>query len=348
VTNRIAALKIPWLPLAALIALIAATAVIDRVQSGDKAKFLSLENTLNVLHGQSPEGVVAVGMTAVIMTAGIDLSVGGMAAMSAVIGLLAMRAVGNSPVALLAGVVAMLGVGLVAGAINGILVAKGKLAPFIATLGGFAAYRSVAEALADGGPIRSPAVRGEEIVRVIDKAGLPLGWLHHLGIPSKSLMMGEYPAVLTLPILIFAAIAVLAAVVLNRTRFGRHVVAVGGNERAAIYSAVNAGFVKWLTYTLLGLCVGIGAVLSVANSGGSSETTGNMYELDAIAAVVIGGTRLSGGRGSIAGTVIGILILGVIDNMLTFLDVNTHWQGAFKGGIIVAAALLQQVGRKSR
>ena len=133
---------------------------------------------------------------------------------------------------------------------------------------------------------------------------------------------------------------------LNRTRYGRYLIAIGCNERAARYSAINVARVKILTYTLSGLLCGI-AALSIAARNGSiaSSSTGTLYELDAIAAVVIGGTRMRGGSGSILGTLIGVAVLGVIGNMLNFLDVSPYLQGLVKGLIIVAAVLLQRVGR---
>jgi ribose transport system permease protein len=149
------------------------------------------------------------------------------------------------------------------------------------------------------------------------------------------------------PAISFFAIAVLAAVVLRMTRYGRYVIAVGANERAAIYSAVNVDRVKLLTYTLVGGCCGIAALLLASRMNSiASSSAGVLYELDAIAAVAIGGTRMRGGSGSIFGTVVGVLILGVIGNMLGILNVSPYLQGTVKGGIIIAAVLVQRVNRR--
>jgi len=148
-------------------------------------------------------------------------------------------------------------------------------------------------------------------------------------------------------VIAFFALAVIMAILLNRTRYGRYVVALGSNERAAKYSAINVDRIKIITYTLTGALTGIAAFLVASNLNSvPSSTAGNLYELDVIAAVVIGGTRMQGGAGSIFGTVVGVLILGVISNMLSFLNVSPYLQGLVKGVIIVAAIFVQQIGRK--
>jgi len=223
-----------------------------------------------------------------------------------------------------------------AGWIAGVLIAKGRLAPFIATLGGLAIYRSIALSLADGGEFRSA---GGSAFSAIGTGGINL--------PFAELRPGV-PLQLPWPVVIFLLVAVFAAYLLNKTRFGRYVYAIGSNERAAVYSAIRVDQIKIWTYTLMGAACGVAALLlgSRMNSIASSST-GNLYELDAIAAVVIGGTRLSGGSGTVRGTVIGVLILGVISNMLGILNVSPYLQGTVKGSIIIAAVLLQQIGRKN-
>jgi ribose transport system permease protein len=156
------------------------------------------------------------------------------------------------------------------------------------------------------------------------------------------------PQVVTWPAITFVVVAIIAAYLLNKTRFGRYVIAIGSNERAAVYSAVHVDRIKIWTYALMGACCGIAALLlSSRFTAVSPAQSGMFYELDAIAAVVIGGTRLSGGAGRISGTIVGVLMLGVINNMLGILNVNDSVQGMVKGSIIIAAALLQQVGRKN-
>jgi ribose transport system permease protein len=362
------------IPLLALMLLIVATAACERGMKGT-SNFLKLENVLNVLRQLSPIGVVALGMTFAIISGGIDLSVGSMVAMGGGFGIWVMNVAikaqsiisdmndarqfnsdppfgmftewlakhftlwgiaGNETKGVLIGLGAMLLVALVAGAINGTLIAKGKLAPFIATLGGFAAYRSLALALADGGEYRAASTT---LFPTIGSGGVTIPFLQ---------VRPDTPAVLPYPVIIFLILAVLAAVLLNKTRYGRYVIAIGSNERSAVYSAINVSWVKILTYLIVGFACGIAAVLVGSRLHSiSSAQTGNLYELDAIAAVVIGGTRMSGGSGTIFGTVIGVLILGVIGNMLSFLDVSPYLQGLVKGVIIVVAVLIQRIGRRS-
>jgi ribose transport system permease protein len=232
------------------------------------------------------------------------------------------------------GFITMLLVALAAGAVNGLLIAKGKIAPFIATLGGFAAYRSLALALADGGEYRAASTK---VFPIIGSGGLTIPFLN---------VRPDTPAVLPYPVIVFIALAVVGAVLLNKTRYGRYVIAIGSNERSAVYSAINVDRVKVLTYLIVGLSCGVAAMLIGSRLHSiSSAQTGNLYELDAIAAVVIGGTRMSGGSGTIFGTVVGVLILGVIGNMLSFLDVSPYLQGLVKGAIIVIAVLVQRIGR---
>ena len=361
-------------PLLALIVIIIVTAILERYLTGG-SRFLTIENQLNILRQMSFVGIVALGMTFVIISGGIDLSVGSIVAFAGGLGIWTMntaltastiikahgRAVeremespyspfrlwlaqtftnrglaDSEPAAVWIAVVTVLLAGMLAGLINGLLIAKGKLAPFIATLGGFAAYRSLSLAMADGGEFRSSS---SKLFPIMGTKGIEVPWVE-LG-PNR---------VMTLPwsVIIFFGLAIVLAVILNRTRYGRYVFAVGNNERAARYSAISVDRIKILTYTLIGATCGISALLlgSRMNSVASS-TTGQQYELDAIAAVVIGGTRMTGGAGSIFGTVIGVLILGEIGNMLNFLQVSPYLQGLVKGVIIVAAVLVQRVGRKT-
>jgi ribose transport system permease protein len=278
-------------------------------------------------------------MTLVITLGGIDLSVGSLVAFLGGIGILLMNRLLAGGTGERLSVAAAFGLMLIAGALtgalNGALIAKGKLAPFIATLGGLAAYRSLAMALVAGGEYRSGS------------AGL-FGALGAGGIPIPGTNMAPrapvpIPLLLPWPVVIFAIAAIAAWIVIHRTRLGRYIVAIGSNERAAVYSGIPVDRVKILTYTMLGLATGMTALLSASRlESVSSSTSGSLYELDAIAAVVIGGTRMRGGSGVIAGTVIGALILGVIQNMLNLLQVSVYLQGLVKGLIIVAAALLQR------
>lgn len=349
----------PWVwPLAALLALVATIVVLEYARAEtvrpDRvfgfSTFLKPQNVVNILNQYAYVGVVAIGMTFVITAAGIDLSVGSMLAMLSVLGLLTANTVitgapvteGGAPViqrewlGVLLGFAAILVAGAMAGTVNGLLVSWGRIAPFIVTLGGFAAFRSLALTWADSGEIRYAG-------------GGAFSWLGNNGIaiPGTNIA-GRFateprPMTVNWAILIWFAVAFLGWVLLNKTRFGRYAVAIGANERAALYSAVPVRTVKTLVFTLMGLLTGLAAIMSTSrlNSVGSGSS-GMLLELDAIAAVVVGGTRLSGGRGTIAGTVFGVLILGAITNMLTMLDIDSNLQGLVKGAVIVLAVLIQK------
>jgi len=369
-------------PVVALALLVVVTGMLE-------SSFLRPENLVNILRQQSFVGILAVGMTVVVISGGIDLSVGAMMGLAGGVGIWVMNtAVGGAkmvaenaaarvrhaedaalgltmPLELpwsagrewLAGVfgqvglngsevggmfvavVATMGVAMLAGLCNGVLIAKGRLAPFIATLGGLAAYRSLSLSLADGGEFRA---EGSVFAR-IGTGGIDLPYVIRPATETAKAIYLQLPY----PVIAMFVIAAVVAVVLNRTRFGRYVYAVGNNERAAVYSAINVDRVKIKVYVLMGALVGLAAcLLSSRMNSVSSSTTGNLAELDAIAAVVIGGTRMQGGSGRIWGTIVGVLMLGVISNMLNFLDVSPYLQGLVKGLIIVAAVLLQSAGRK--
>ena len=328
----------PWAwPLAALIVLVVAVVVIEEFETG-RSVFLKPENLRNVLNTQSYVGIVAVGMTFVIIAGGIDLSVGSLVAALGVVCIVAANAaVGAGDVtATLAGFGTALLAGAAAGLLHGLLVAKGRVAAFVATLGGLAAYRSVALWLAESGEAR---YAGGDFLGRLANGGLAVPYTD-LAARNPDLTL---PLVIYWPILIFLAVAAIGAFVLNRTRFGRHVVAVGANERAARYSAINVDRVKIGVFVILGVLTGLAALLTASRTGTiSSGGTGVLLELDAIAAVVVGGTRLSGGRGTVVGTVLGVLILGVIVNMLILLEVPTSLQGLVKGAVIVLAVLVQR------
>ena len=349
-------------PLIALALLLTITSILN-------PKFLLPENALNVVENLSFAGVVALGMTFVIISGGIDLSVGSLVAFTGGLGIWVMNTVIRAPAILdaaqaqqagaatsysavrvaLAGLFQWLGMGgsevwgvlaalclvplsgLAAGLLNGLLVAKGRVTPFIATLGGLAAYRSLTLAMADGGEFRSAS---PELFKALGRGGIPMPFLTN-----------QYGNALILrwPVLVFIAAAVAAHVALNRTRYGRYVCAIGSNERAALYSAIAVDKIKVATYALMGVLAGVAGLLNASRMNSvSSGQTGAMWELDAIAAVVIGGTRMGGGRGQIWGTLVGLLILGVVGNMLNLLQVSPYLQGLVKGVIIVAAVLVQR------
>ena len=339
--KRTTTLPVWIVPAIALVGLVAFTIIYEIATKGESI-LIKPENLLNILRQVSFVGIIAMGMTLVITLGGIDLSVGSLVAFLGGIGILFMNAVlsrgASEPVAVLGAFALILVGGVVAGFINGLLVSKGKLAPFIATLGGLAAYRSLSMALVAGGEYRS---EGSGLFGRLGAGGI--------AIPGTNIAPNApspVPLLFPWPVLIFAIVAFVAWMILNWTRLGRYIVAIGSNERSAIYSAIEVDRVKILTYSLLGLCTGIASLLVASRLASiSSSSSGTLYELDVIAAVVIGGTRMRGGAGTIAGTVIGVLILGVIQNMLNLLQVSVYLQGLVKGLVIIGAVLLQRSER---
>lgn len=300
-----------------------------------QGNFLQIENLRNLLSQNADVGVIAIGMTLVIVAGGIDLSVGSMTAMCGAVAILSInKFAGMGPgaaIAIAAGCSILSG--LAAGLFNGVVIAYGRVAAFVVTLGGLAAFRSVALVLGGGGEIRSQVPAFQDL----GFGGIPLPFTRDAG---------GHPVVLYWSAVIFLLVAASAALVLNRTTFGRHVLAVGGNPKASLYSGVKVTRVRVAVYAIVGACVGLAAVLMSAqmNSVGSGDA-GLYYELDAIAAVVIGGTSLSGGRGRVWGTVYGILLLTLISNMITAYHIDTNWQGLVRGAVILIAVLIQR-GKK--
>ena len=287
-------------------------------------RFASVSNFLTVLSLASVIGVLSVGMTFVITTGGIDLSIG------AVMGLASVWAttLATQQMALdvhwSVMVLTALAVGLVAGLVNGALVAYGKVVAFIATLAMMAAARGLAEMISN-----------RQTQRVKVKPFLDLFGGSVLGVPVL--------------VWIFALVAVAGWILLNRTTFGRRTVAVGGNPEAARLAGIDVRRHTMYVYGLAGLTAGIGAVMMLVRTTAGTSTHGSMYELDAIAAVVVGGTLLIGGRGTIVGTVLGVLIFTTLTNVFTLNNLSTSAQAVAKGVIIVAAVLLQQhLARRSR
>ena len=292
-----------------VVALLVAGTIADRQQ------FLTRDNLLTVLTQASVVGVVAVGMTFVIATGGIDLSVGSMLAAAAIAGGL----VGEQQS--LPFMVGALGMGVLLGLVNGVAIAYGRIVPFIATLAMFAGARGLALWMSDKTPI---SLLQLDFVRELGRGRVA-------GIPYAAL--------------VFLAVTVGGWVLLNRTRYGRHVIAVGGNREAARMAGVRPQRNVCSVYLLSGLCVGIAAVLLSGRLGSASPVAGNLLELDAIAAVVIGGTSLAGGRATITGTFLGVITFGLLFNLLNLLDMPTELQQLTKGVIILAAAALQRRDR---
>ena len=308
---------------------LAALCLAGTLLNGD---FATVDNLLNVLTRTAFIGVIAVGMTFVIISGGIDLSVGSMAALIAGSMIFFMnrltQGVGGVMLApltiVLLGIVLALVLGALFGLAHGLLITKGNIEPFIVTLGTLGIFRAFLTYLADGGALTLDS-------GLADLYG-PVYYTSVLGVP--------------IPIWIALLVAAAGAVILNRTAFGRHVQAIGSNEQVARYAAIRVDLVKMSTYMLLGVCVGIATVLYVPRLGSASPSTGLLWELEAIAAVVVGGTALKGGEGRIVGTIVGAILLSVISNILNLTSIiSVYLNAAVQGVVIIAVAFLQR-GRK--
>ena len=278
------------------------------------SNFLSTANSMNILRQTSINLVLACGMTFVILTAGIDLSVGSILAVAAVMGMLTSLP-GHLPVLSLP---VFLLTGLVLGLFNGVLVAGFKINPFVVTLGTMTSLRGAAYLFADGTTVLNRDIPSFE-------------WLGN-------------GAFLSVPWLIWVAIGVVLVswFVLRQTVLGLHIYAVGGNPQAARLTGIKVSSVLLFVYSISGLFSGIGGAMSASRLYGANGNWGTGYELDAIAAVVLGGTSLMGGVGSVWGTVVGALIIGVMNNGLTIIGLSSFWQYVAKGAVIVLAVLLDK------
>lgn len=288
--------------------------------------FLTTRNVLNVLRQTSINGVLAIGMTFVILTRGIDLSVGSVVALSGVVAasFATTSSAGFIPGAPWpAGIAILIGlaVGMGCGAVSGVIVARYRVPAFVATLGMLSAARGLTLLYSGGRPI--PAL--SETFRWIGTGSI-------LGIP--------------VPIFLLLGTFALAHFVLTQTRFGRHVYAVGGNPHAAKVSGLPVNRIRFLVYVISGALAGLAGMILAARTGSALPQAGIAYELDAIAAVVIGGTSLAGGVGRVSGTLIGALLIGVMNNGLDLMGVESYYQQVIKGFLIVAAVMLDQSKNK--
>ncbi|WOI57299.1 ABC transporter permease [Palleronia sp. LCG004] len=305
-------------PIIALVVLVFVGAMLN-------SNFLGTANITNVLARSAFIGIIAVGMTFVITAGGLDLSVGSMAAFIAGLMILVMNAALPTlgvgiPIVLLGMAVAVVA-GIVAGMINGLLVTALGIEAFIVTLGTMGIYRSLVTWLADGGTLSLDFGLRTFYRPVYFEGILGISW----------------------PIIVFALVVIVGEMLMSRTRFGRHCAATGSNEHVAHYSNVDVNRTRLLTYVMLGLLVGVATIMYVPRLGSASASTGLLWELEAIAAVIIGGTVLKGGFGRVWGTVIGVLILSLIDNILNLTDlVSPYLNGAIQGVIIILAVILQR------
>ena len=283
--------------------------------------FLTAGNIINILRQNSFVGMVAIGMTFVVITGGIDLSVGAVMAFAGMVAAKYCVTDGSMQLPLALAVLLGLAVAALAGLANGLLVTKGKVAPFIATLGMQTILRGAALLLNSGRPFIG--LSGEF-------ANLGQGYI--IGVP--------------IPVVAFVAVIIVGVLLLHFLRFGRRVYAIGGNEAAARASGIMTDRIKIWVYVLASFFSGISGIILSARVQSASPISANGYELDAVAAVVIGGTSLAGGIGNVAGTIVGVLILGIITNGLDLLNVSAYLQQIIKGAIILIAALLDRKAAK--
>lgn len=300
-----------------LIALLVLIAVVSSLSPN----FFTLNNMFNILQQTSVNAIMAVGMTLVILTSGIDLSVGSLLALT---GAVAASMVGADVNALVA-VAGALALGAGIGACTGVIVAKGKVQAFIATLVMMLLLRGVTRVYTDGSPINTGF---SDNAAIFDWFGIG----RPLGIPTPIWLM----------VIVFAA----AWFLLHHTRLGRYIYALGGNESATRLSGINVDRIKIIVYALCGLLAALASVIEVARLSSAQPMAGNGYELDAIAAVVLGGTSLAGGKGRIIGTLIGALILGFLNNGLNLLGISSNYQMIVKAVVILLAVLVDNKSSK--
>ena len=283
------------------------------IMSIGSENFFSGKNFLNILNQSAVLGIMAMGMTFVIITGGIDLSVGSLMALSGSVMAVAATSLSVPPLlAVLFGIAVSTGMGF----LNGFIITKGKIQPFVATLGMYTALEGVALLVTDGLPIS--------------------------GIPEQMLAVGSQSAggVVPYSIFVFAAVAVIGWILLDRTVLGRNTIAVGGNEEASKTAGIKTDRTKITIYALSGLCCGIGGLVMTGRLNSANALMGDGMELQAITAAALGGTSLAGGVGSIGGTVIGVLTIGVLNNGLDLMNTTPFWQKVILGIMIVAVVLL--------
>lgn len=297
-----------------MIALIVLCAILSLMSD----RFLDINNLENILLQSAIMGVVAVGMNYVIITAGIDLSVGSVLGLSSVV--IAGLASSGVPIiiVLLAGII----VGVIAGGLNGFFITKFNMTPFIVTLGVMAAARSIALVYTDAKTI---SIYDNAFFKVLRTDSL-------LGIPIM----------IIIPIIVF----LIGHYILHYTIFGRHVYAVGNNKKAAELSGINVKRIELTVYAISGFLAGVAGILMTARLGSGTPLAGSNLELMAIAAVVIGGSSLMGGRGTIFGTMVGVLLINVINTGMNLMNISSHYQGLIMGGVIILAAFIDSYGNK--
>ncbi len=303
--------------------------------------FLSPNNILNVLRQVSANGILSIGLLMVIMTGGIDISIGSVVGVTSVmfavlydpdsatgpfywlIALLG-KLVPDSKVGIIIPIFLLLAVGGILGLFNGILICKAKIQPFIMTIGTLTLYRGVALLVSDGKPVYMDPETADKVKF--------LGDGRMLNVPTQ--------------VIVLIIIAIIMAFLLNETIFGRYIKAIGGNQEASRVAGINIDFYKTMAYVLSGVLAAAAGVVLTARTTTGDPTLGQSYEMDAIAACVIGGAKLTGGVGTIVGTVIGAIIIGIVNNILNLTNISTYYQYVVRGGIIILAVVFNSMERK--
>ncbi len=285
-------------------------------------RFILIDNLLNILRNTSTVGAIALGMTFVIIAGGIDLSSGPVMATAGAVLILLQRMVsagGLPAMPLIVPVLACLAVATSFGFLNGIIITKAKLPPFIVTLAVGIMARSIVMYF-----MRGATVMGNNIPQF---TGIGNGSVFSIPVPFIAVVV----------------IAIIFHIFLTRTKFGTYVFAVGGNENAARYSGIKVDRVRIATYMIVGLCTGIAATIEMSRLAAvAAATSGSQYEFEAITAVIVGGTSLTGGKGRLIGSIVGFIILGIVNNMMIMLNISPYLSGAVKGAVILFAVLMQR------
>ncbi len=280
-----------------------------------KPKFLDVNNIFNLLRQASINGLLALGMTYVVLTGGIDLSVGSILGAS---GIFAALVAQNQEIPWFVAVLAGLAIGLLLGTINGVVVSWLKVPAFVATLGMLSVARGITYLASNAQPV----------------PGLSEGFLK---------IGGGSVGIIPIPVIILTVVFIICSIVLYRTKYGRYIYGVGGNARAARVSGINVKKITCSAYMIAGVLAGLAGVVLTSRVSSGLAMAGQNYETDAIAAVVMGGTSLAGGKGRLWGTLIGVLIIAVLNNGLDMMAVSSYWQLIIKGTIIVAAVMMDSL-----
>lgn len=279
--------------------------------------FLTWSNIINVIRQVSYTAIATVGMTMVIIIGQIDLSAGSLIAASGLAATYTFKLT-HSPVAAF---IAAITLGAIIGFFNGVLTAKGRLPGFIATLASMTILRGLAYIVTKGDPVSATS-------------------------PDFTFFGTGYAGVIPIPVIIMAVVIAIGVFLTTKTRFGRYIYAVGGNEIASKWSGLNVDQVKILVFLIMGILTSISGLIVAARLGSGQPSAGQAFEMDCITAAVVGGTSMQGGKGRVAGAIVGVLLLGVLSNGMTLLDINTYWQQVFKGVIIVVAVLIDTHSKK--